>query len=259
MISVKQLITVATLCWITTGITQAASSGAQNYDSQLAQQLSANTEILTIEKDADRFIGLLNRAISSTPLGGILLLTDPRADAEWIVQTTALRETLSRSGWTLITLQAGGEATPDETNLSRARILLDELQRLENERLVILALGTAADFGLTLATEDPTRRLVLVDALLMQHSVAELTERMQTLSNTRLLDIAHQHNSIDPKASENFDLRTAVATQLDLKSYISRQLSGTFTGWQGPQEAFVKSIAGALKTHILIPEQAITR
>lgn len=237
-------------CLIVAASTNAEIVGAESLETQLTRQLSADTEVISIETGSDKFYALQNLAFSPEPEGGILVLTDPRADSDWISQSEHLRQILPSYGWTLITLEATTDQDPEQ-RLARAKTLLDEIQRLDIDRLVILAYGEAAATALTLVSETQDLRLVLVDAILPRVPRAEISEQMRGLEEVSVIDMTHLLHPSDPRVTEDAKLRQQIAKQLALPLYTSRNLNAPFTDWSASQLTFAKNIAGVLKTHII--------
>ena len=227
--------------------------GVESLETQLTRQLSADTEVISVETGEDKFYALQNLAFSPEPEGGILVLTDPRADADWITQSEHLRRILPEHGWTLVTLEATNNET-EEQRLSRARTLLDEIRRLEIERLVVLAYGEAVNTAMSLSSEDSELRLVFLDAILPRVPRSEISEMMRALEEVSVIDMTHQLHPSDKRVVEDARLRQQLARQLPLPMYVSRRLNAPFTDWNASQLSFAKNIAGALKTHIIEAE-----
>lgn len=237
-------------CLFSAASTVAEIVGVESLETQLTRQLSADNEVISIETGSDKFYALQNRAFSPEPEGGILVLTDPRATSDWISQSEYLRQILPEYGWTLITLEATNNQDPEQ-RLTRAKTLLDEIKRLEIERLVVLAYGEAAATALTLVSETEDLRLVLVDAILPRVPRAEISEKMRALEEVSVIDMTHLLHPSDPRVTEDAKLREQIAKQLALPFYVSRNLNAPSTDWSASQLTFAKNIAGALKTHII--------
>ncbi len=235
--------------------TQAATEivGADSLEQQLTRQLSVDTEVISIETGDDKFYALQNQAYTPEPAGGILILTDPRADADWIAQSEHIRRILPEQGWTLLTLEATNKES-EEQRLTRSSTMLDEIKRLKIDRLVIIAYGEAASTALSLVAENNDLRLVLIDAILPRVPRAEINAQMEKLKEVSVIDMTHQLQPADPRVVEDAKLREHLAQQLALPKYVSRTLNAPFTDWNAFQLTYAKKIAGALKTHVIDAE-----
>lgn len=228
--------------------------GVESLETQLTKHLSADTEVLSFETDAEKFYALQNLAYAPEPAGGILILTDPRADTDWITQSHSLRQVLPEQGWTVVTLEATNELT-EEQRLNRAKTLLGEIERLEIDRLVVIAFGESASTALTLAADTEDLRLVMLDAILPAAPRSDISAIMEELEEISVIDMTHHTHPLDKRVLEDARLRRLIAKQLALPNYVSRTINTTFTNWSTSQISLAKSIAGALKTHIIEAER----
>ncbi|WP_188745702.1 DUF3530 family protein [Marinobacterium zhoushanense] len=84
---------------------QRSEAGNPPSDERLGRQLPADTSVLTMEIDGQRFHALRQEAERAEPWGWILLLPDPGMGPAWPQQVEALRFDLARHGWLTLALE----------------------------------------------------------------------------------------------------------------------------------------------------------
>ena len=249
--------------WLIIFIVSLSASASTNLESELRRAVPIDTNIFILEESQGQFAALVQPAVRAEPLGAILLLTDTQSQQQWLDQSHAIRIHLADHGWLTMTLPL--PITPVKTDLHSDEVydeLLNQhqqqvisriqtgLQQLEEERILILAMGRSAEWAARVMQDsDPSIRLIIVNPRPADdQQPMRLLEYLTALEVT-IIDLYREPYSAGKKAIPNARIRRNAMIQAGHSDYhqqvIKDAIWGTETDW------LKRQLRGAINTYII--------
>jgi pimeloyl-ACP methyl ester carboxylesterase len=156
-------------------------------------------DALWLKAENGQFLSLSSRAVGAERIGGVILMHDSGAHADWHAVIGPLRVFLPKRGWDLLSLQMPVLTNPDskipeslwpETR-SRIQAAVEHFTGQGNSNLVLIGHGLGAQAALDYLSAQPSpqvRALVAIGLPLTRESADKFTSAMEGLTGP-MLDI----------------------------------------------------------------------
>ncbi|TVQ72982.1 MAG: DUF3530 family protein [Oceanospirillales bacterium] len=253
--------------WLVILMMSFSTSANTRLEAELRRAVPIDTNILILEESQGQFPALFQPAVRAEPLGAILLLTDTQSQQQWLDQSHAIRIHLADHGWQTMTLPL--PVTPVKTDLHSDEVYAElvnqhqlqvisriqtGLQQLDEERILILAMGRSAEWAARVMQDsDPSIRLIIVNPRPADdQQPMRLLEYLTALEVT-IIDLYREPYTAGKKAIPDARLRRNAMVQAGHSDYhqqiIKDAVWGTETDW------LKRQLRGVINTYIINADQ----
>ena len=253
--------------WISILIFSLSACVKATEETELRQAVPIDTTITILEEPQGSFPALIQPAVRAEPLGAILLLTDTESQQQWLDQAHAIRIHLAEHGWLTLTLPL--PATPIKTDLHTNEMFEElqnqhqqqvitriqtGLQQLNEERILILAMGRSAEWAALVMQEgDPSIRLIIVNPRPADdQQPMRLIERLTAIETT-LIDLYKEPYTAGKKSIPNAHLRRNSMIQAGRNDYHQQPIKDST--WGNETDWLKRQLRGVINTYIVNTDQ----
>jgi pimeloyl-ACP methyl ester carboxylesterase len=212
-------------------------------------------EAVWLNADSGRFLSLSNQAVGAERIGGVILMHDTGAHADWQTVIGPLRAFLPKRGWDLLSLQMPVRTPSDRTisegfwqeTRSRIQAAVDHFSGQENTNLVLIGHGLGAQAALDYLSTQPSpqvRALVAIGLPLDEGSADKFTTAMEGLTGP-MLDIFGSQDR--PAVTDSAERRLSAGKKNPRGNYRQDRVIGADHYFSGLDSSLQRRIDAWLK------------
>ncbi|MCU7843603.1 MAG: alpha/beta hydrolase family protein [Candidatus Thiodiazotropha sp. (ex Monitilora ramsayi)] len=250
------LVCLASLLVLTSGNTPAANLTLEQRISDQLTTPSLKGNAVWLEAGNTRFLTISKTATTADRVGGVILLHDDGAHADWHEVIAPLRQYLSTRGWDVLSIQLPVNDNPNrplsferiglETN-ARIQAAVDYFAEQENSNLTLIGHGLGARAALQYleGTPAPTvRAFVAISLPAKQEDRDNVISAIGKLTGPTL-DI---YGSLDqPEVTDSAEARRSAGKRKLEKDYRQDRIVGADHYYRGLEENLQRRIGAWLK------------
>ena len=253
-VAIRRLLLLLIVC-----MAEITSAANLSRELRIAEELAAGVtegNPVWLEADTVRFLALHIQTPAAERLGGVILLHDSNAHADWHEVIQPLRRQLSERGWDSLSIQTPISDDPSDQTVSSSLITLstpriqagiDFLNSRQIDETVLIGHGLGAEMALNFVTQPGNRIRALVAIGVTPSSDAKEDPVLQAISAAEIpiLDI---YGDLDhPAIVDSAPLRRGIAIRNRRDQFRQDRVAGANHYFSGIQDELSQRIAAWLK------------
>lgn len=212
-------------------------------------------EAIWLKADSGQFLSLSSPAVGAERIGGVILMHDAGAHADWHAVIGPLRAFLPKRGWDLLSLQMPLLTNPDskiperfwQETRSRIQAAVGHLTAQQKSNLVLIGHGLGAQAALDYLSIQPSpqiRALVAIGLPLDGGSADKFTSAMEGLTGP-MLDIFGSQDR--PEVTDSAERRKSAGRRNPQGDYRQDRVIGADHDFSGLESSLQRRIDAWLK------------